>query len=486
MQQQKWYLSVWFLALVFTFSFTVIPFFIGIILLALRIKEDKRNKQELELSGFGDIQKLQENIMNLETATLELEEKRDSMIEENKQLQADLEITLRSITDLNHLSELEKKRLEIRELINSLEKQAREKQDQIVVMDDEILYQSFGFYQPKYNLESSEEYKNTLELIREKQKKLVKDQKATHHSDNWQLDGSLSKGRTMNNNNIKLTLRAFNNECDTAISKVKFNNIESVEKRIRSAMDTLNKVNKHNKITITQQYLDLKLKELYLAYEYEQKKEEEREEQRRIKEQIREEQRVLQEIQKMKEKIEKEESHFNQALSKLHAQLSAAGDEKKADIEEKIKEIEAQLSLLEKSKENVLDREQNTRAGYVYVISNIGSFGENVYKIGMTRRLEPLDRVKELGDASIPFTFDVHAMIFSDDAPKLEAALHRSFHSQRLNRINERKEFFAVTLNEIEEVVRRNHNNTIEFTKIAEAQEYRQTLNLKSQSQPAS
>ncbi len=142
-------------------------------------------------------------------------------------------------------------------------------------------------------------------------------------------------------------------------------------------------------------------------------------------------------------------------------------------MEEKLKELEA-------TKETVLEREANARAGFVYIISNIGSFGEDVYKIGMTRRLEPMDRIKELSSASVPFEFDVHAMIFADDAPALETALHQHFEKQSVNRINLRKEFFKVTLDEVEQFVKDNFNNTVEFTKIPLATEYRQTLNILS------
>ena len=145
---------------------------------------------------------------------------------------------------------------------------------------------------------------------------------------------------------------------------------------------------------------------------------------------------------------------------------------------DKIKELEDKLKLVEKDKANVLEREQNTRAGYVYIISNIGSFGENVYKIGMTRRLEPLDRVKELGDASVPFEFDVHAMIFSEDAPTLETTLHNTFKANQVNKVNPRKEFFRVSLPEIEKVVKENHNATVTFTQVAKAEQYRESLRL--------
>lgn len=152
---------------------------------------------------------------------------------------------------------------------------------------------------------------------------------------------------------------------------------------------------------------------------------------------------------------------------------------------DKIKELEDKLKQLEADKATVLEREANARAGYVYIISNIGSFGENIYKIGMTRRVEPMDRIKELGSASVPFEFDVHAMIFSDDAPALETALHQTFEKQSVNRVNLRKEFFRVSLDEIEAVVKDNYNNTVVFTRIPVAKEYNETLAILNQEQSA-
>ena len=152
---------------------------------------------------------------------------------------------------------------------------------------------------------------------------------------------------------------------------------------------------------------------------------------------------------------------------------------------DKIKELEDRLRQLEADKATVLEREANARAGYVYIISNIGSFGENVYKIGMTRRLEPMDRIRELGSASVPFEFDVHAMIFSDDAPSLETALHQTFEKQSVNRVNLRKEFFRASLDDIEVVVKEKYNNTVIFTRIPVAKEYNETIAILSQEQSA-
>ncbi|WP_237664914.1 DUF4041 domain-containing protein [Sutcliffiella horikoshii] len=437
MKTTKWYLSSWLIALCFAFSIFIVPAIIGLVLLIMQTIETKKIKKSWEESGMADVYAAEQKKENLEKQTATVEK------------------------ELNDLQEV----------IKGLKRER-------VELEDDILLQSFGFYNPKYDLESSEAYKLKLEDIRAKQKAMVKAQEATNHSNEWTLDGSKQKGKVMNNNNIKLTINAFNQECDTAISKVTFKNVEAMEKRIKKAAENLNKVNKQNKITIRDTYIALKLDELYLAYEYAEKKEEEKEEQRQIKEQMREEEKVRREIEAMKAKIEKEEAHFRQEILALEARKAEATDAERLQLEEKLAELESKLALVEKDKENVMDREQNTRAGYVYVISNIGSFGEDVYKIGMTRRLEPFDRMKELGSASVPFLFDVHAMIFAEDAPKLENALHKAFHHRRMNKVNERKEFFRVSLTEIEKEVKTHHNKVVEFTKLAEAQEYRESLRM--------
>jgi hypothetical protein len=336
---------------------------------------------------------------------------------------------------------------------------------QIITLNDELLYQSFGFYETRFDMENSDEYKHFLEKVRDEQKKLVKDKRAVIRNFNYgEIDESIYK------KHVKLAIRSFNNECDSVISKVKFNNIEASEKKIRSAFHYINELNSHNYIELAEEYLALKLEEMFLAYEYEQRKQEEREEQRRINEQIREERKAQQELEEQLKILKKEEQHIQNAM-KHSSRFS----------EEKVIELTARLEEIKRQQEDVDYRIKNTKAGYVYVISNIGSFGENVFKIGMTRRLDPMERVRELGGASVPFRYDVHAVIFSDNAPDLEASLHRTFSHRRVNRVNERKEFFKVTLKEIKRVVHQNHNAVIEFTMAAEAQEFRETLLLEKQ-----
>lgn len=209
------------------------------------------------------------------------------------------------------------------------------------------------------------------------------------------------------------------------------------------------------------------------------KQQQEKERQKAIKEQMVEEEKVRREIERQKAKIDKDCNQFNNEVKKLMAYMQkTSSDVEKQLYIDKIKELEDKLRDLEADKKNVLDREANAKAGFVYVISNIGSFGEDIYKIGMTRRLEPMDRIKELSSASVPFEFDVHAMIFSENAPELETLLHKHFEKQSVNRVNLRKEFFHVSLDEIEKVVHDNFNDIANFTKVPVAKEYRQTLSL--------
>ncbi|HHD2744456.1 TPA: GIY-YIG nuclease family protein, partial [Clostridium perfringens] len=252
-------------------------------------------------------------------------------------------------------------------------------------------------------------------------------------------------------------------------------NKDNSRKRLEAAKEQINKLVSSYYISINMDYFKLKVEELQLQYEYLVKIQEEREEQREIKERMREEAKVQAEINKLEKEAEKEEKMYQKALEKVRAELEKANDEEKAKLEIQVKNLEENLRQAEEKMKRAESMAQKTKAGYVYVISNIGSFGEDIYKIGLTRRLDPMERVKELSDASVPFKFDVHAMIYSEDAPALERELHNHFASKRLNKVNLRKEFFNVKLSDIEEIVNRKMNTTIKFTKLAEALEYRQS-----------
>jgi hypothetical protein len=293
------------------------------------------------------------------------------------------------------------------------------------------------------------------------------------------LNGDEKEGRRMIADYTKLIVRAFNNECEVTIEGVKFSNLDACGKRIRKSFDVLNKLGTRMSIAITPSYLDLKLQELELCYEYQVKKQEEKEELRKVRERLREEAKLAREIEEARQVLAKEEKHFRKAKTKLQAQLEKADSEQERVLcEKELALINAQLGELESKRKEVDYREANAKAGYVYVISNIGAFGEGIYKIGVTRRLEPMDRIDELGDASVPFDFDVHVLVFSDDAFALEAALHDHFDRLRINRVNSRKEFFRAAIDDIESTLIRHFNKPVDFVRLAEAAEYRQSQKL--------
>ena len=249
---------------------------------------------------------------------------------------------------------------------------------------------------------------------------------------------------------ISFVTDAFNGKVDSVLSRVKSDNVGKLEQEIRGAFQLVNHSGAaFRNARVTDAYLDARLDELRWAATAKALQDQEREEQRRLREQIREEERARKEFERAMKEAEKEEAAIQKAMEKVQAQVQKASDEQKAVFEAQLAELAEKLRLAEEKGQRALSMAQQTRVGHVYVISNIGSFGENVYKIGMTRRLEPLDRVRELGDASVPFEFDVHAMIYSDDAPKLEKSLHSHFMRAQVNKVNPRKEFFRVGINDI-------------------------------------
>lgn len=267
----------------------------------------------------------------------------------------------------------------------------------------------------------------------------------------------------MINRQIRLTMRAFNNECEAAIANTRWNNVNAMEKRILNAAKQIDRANESMNLRISEQYVSLKLDELHATHEYRERLKVEKEERAELARAEREEKKLLAEA----EAAEYEEERYQKLLDKARSE---------AGIDEgRIAELEAALAEAHAKSERARAMAEMTKSGYVYIISNIGSFGEDVVKIGLTRRLEPDDRVKELGDASVPFGFDTHAMIYSDEAPALESALHKEFADRRVNASNMRKEFFRVDLEEVEEAVKRLAPSASFFSD-REAQEWHETL----------
>ncbi|HBI71634.1 MAG TPA: DUF4041 domain-containing protein [Lachnospiraceae bacterium] len=445
--KKKWYLKTWFICLLFAFWFFVFPGLIGLILLILQVNENKKLlKKYGEIDKLDDLTQVKRN--DLQQATLMLENEKKEMIDRNAKLAESLE-------------------LKNKELRLSAEKLTTE----ILELEKQVLIHHYSF--SDYDGLTSEECKNRLSLLKVKTTELIKSDKAI----NIISDNNVAK--KIINNNRKQILRLFNCECDNILLNLSVKNIDTSRNKVQKSFETINSIFSTDGMSISKELLELKLEELNLVYTSELKKEQELAEQKAIKEQMIEEERVRREIEREKSKLEKDQAQCNNEISKLLQYLQKTeNDIEKQLYIDKIKELEDKLKQLETDKATVLEREANAKAGYVYVISNIGSFGEDIFKIGMTRRLEPMDRIKELSSASVPFEFDVHAMIFSTDAPSLETALHQHFEKRSVNKVNLRKEFFKVSINEIESFVKENYNNTVEFTKTAIAKEYRQSLQI--------
>jgi hypothetical protein len=275
---------------------------------------------------------------------------------------------------------------------------------------------------------------------------------------------------------IAFVIDAFNGKVDSILSRVKHDNAGTLEQEVRDAFTLVNYNGKaFRDARITEEFLTARLAELKWAAVAQQLKLQEREEQRRIKEQIREEEKARREFERAIREAAKEEELLKKAMEKAQQQLAAASEEQKAKYEDHIVKLNEKLKEAEERNQRAISMAQQTKRGHVYIISNVGSFGESVYKIGLTRRLEPLDRVRELGDSSVPFEFDVHAMIFSEDAPALETQLHKHFVFMQMNKVNYRKEFFRVDLQHVREEVGK-FGIEAKWTMAAEAREYRETL----------
>ena len=365
--------------------------------------------------------------------------------------------------------------------INELNSNIKDLKKDIITFSDEILVQDFGLYEPRYSFINADAYKAELTNIRNKQKAMIKDGSAVSGSIDWQVNGSAAQGRKMIKDMQKLLLRAFNSECDEIINKVKYNNYDTSVKKMERSFNAIAKLGITMSISITSNYYDLKIQELQLALEYQIQKQREKEEKAELRAQQREEARLQKELKEQRKNIDKERKHYEQALSNINKQISSSSDENIEELNKKKEEIIQSLSDIDTKIKDIDYREANQKTGYVYIISNIGSFGEGIYKIGMTRRLNPQERVDELGDASVPFKFDVHAMIFSEDAPALEAKLHRAFEDRKLNLVNQRREFFKVSLDEIKEVVKNNFDKTVEFVEVPDADQYRISLKLREE-----
>lgn len=361
--------------------------------------------------------------------------------------------------------------------ISNLDKKIKDLNGQLVNVSDEVMYEDYGLYKPRYDFANSSAYKGKLSEVRSNQKEMIKNGEAGIIFNSMTLNDSEAQGRSMQKKNIKQLVRSFNGECEAAINKVTKSNIERIKKRITRSFEQLNKLNEPNGVRLTANYLDSKLDEAYIALEYALKKEQEKELLREQRQREKEERQAQEQYAQERAKYEKDETHFQQAKDLLQNKINnSKSDVEIESLKRKLADLQDKISDIQAKKVKLSDRAENPTAGYVYIISNIGSFGQNVYKVGVTRRLDPMDRINELGSASVPFKFDVHALIFTDDAYKLETELHEYFDKERVNKVNKRKEFFKLNIDEIKQVLSKHKELTFDFHEIPDAPEYRDTL----------
>jgi uncharacterized protein DUF4041/Meiotically Up-regulated Gene 113 (MUG113) protein len=362
---------------------------------------------------------------------------------------------------------LQRERTEAAEAVRAATAQLDEIRRSIVTTEDLVLLQEAGIYRYRHPLTDAVAYQKELARIENLIKAMArKDGGAVLATTTWTVNGSTAQGRAMVRDFSKLMLRAFNAEADNLVRGLKPYKLDAAVDRLTKVSEVIERLGKTMSIRISTPYFELRVGELELTADFLQKQAEEKEAERVERERMREERKAQLEMERERARLEKEKQHFTNALNVLAAKGDDAG----------VARLREQLGDVQRAIEEVDYRAANIRAGYVYVISNLGSFGEDMVKVGMTRRLDPLDRIRELSDASVPFNFDVHALFFSKDAVGIETAMHARLAERRVNLVNQRREFFRSTPLEAKAHLAELAGELLQFQDIAEALEYRESL----------
>jgi cell division septum initiation protein DivIVA len=344
---------------------------------------------------------------------------------------------------------------------------------EIVETRDIAMLQEVGVYQYRHPLDDAVAYKGRLSALQDQIKTAVKSGHAVVGATNWTVNGSERDGTRMVKQFSKLMLRAYNNEADNAVRAMKPYALDSSIARLAKAKDTITKLGKTMNITVTEKYHHLRVTELEYTADFLAKLADEKERDREERARLRDEATAQREMEHEKDRLRKEKAHYEEAI----AQLRAQGDHDKAD------EAQAHVGTLDEAIAGVEYRQANIRTGNVYVISNMGAFGPEIVKIGMTRRQDPLERVRELGDASVPFHYDVHAMVFSEDAVGLETFLHHELADCRVNLVNMRREFFRCHPSRVREILLARDASIVKWVEEPVAAEWRQSETTRRQTQ---
>lgn len=430
-----------------------------------RVENENDKKDSLIFKLNYEISELKNTIEDKNSTMKELEKTIENLKEEIGEIDgqhSERQIRLENEFQ-NDFIQYKEKRRKIESEINAIK-------EELKILNDKAI--ETYYYFSDYGNITSQECMNQLSILKAKENELRRSEDDVDIFDD-------SEKKKVVERTIRQMLRNFNSECDNILMNIKIKNIDSIRSKIIKSYETMNNLYSTDGVALTEDILSIKLEQATLLYNYEMKRMEEKEIQQAIKEKMIEEAKAEREIEQQKKKIEKDLEQHTREVNRImkYMQKTQIDAERQLYID-KIKELEDKIKTLQADKETVIEREANAKAGFVYVISNIGSFGEDIYKIGMTRRLEPMDRIRELSSASVPFEFDVHAMIFSSDAPELENTLHKHFADMAVNKVNPRKEFYKVDIDEIEKVVKENYNDTVQFTKIPIAAEYRRSMEL--------
>jgi len=381
---------------------------------------------------------------------------------------------LAALVGLDHLA-LEQRREELRrqcdDLAGTIAAQGQELerlQGELATTSDAALLQEVGVYEYRHPLENAEAYKAALEDLRQEIRDMVKGGHAMQTTTEFTVSGSAREGKVMVRDTAKLMLRAYNAEADTCARTLRDGTLVAAEQRLEKSALTIGRLGRVLGIGVSREYHLLRLRELALVADFLARKAKERERERAEREERRDAERAERELRQQREQLEerlrKERDHYRTLAREGDAEAAEQARAKVEEIEQAIAGVEA--------------REANIRAGYIYVISNVGAFGERMLKIGLTRRLDPMERIRELGDASVPFRFDVHALVFSDDAVGLETRLHQALSDARVNLVNQRREFFFATPARVKALLKEHAGDAgylLEFVDEPEAPEWRQS-----------
>jgi stress response protein SCP2 len=350
--------------------------------------------------------------------------------------------------------------------VAALDRQVREAREAIVETDELRLLQQVGYYQFRHPLDDVLSSKQRLDRLRGAIKEAITKRTAVRGTPGWMVNGSLKEGAALVRQFSDLMLRTYNIEADNCVRTVRAHTVNTAKKRLERTREAIVKNGSTMGVAIDENYHALRLEELQLTADHHLRVEQEKEDAREERQRLREEAKAQEEFKRRKKDLLKEQAHYQSLLERSRLNGDQAG----------LLEARERLAEITESIEDVEEMAANTRVGYVYVISNLGAFGDRVVKIGMTRREDPMQRVYELGSASVPFKFDVHTLVFSHDAVALETALHREFDQQRVNRVNRRREFFRVSLAEVRAALEKvGTNHVVEFREVAEAPEWRQS-----------